>query len=130
MVEFQVVIADPKKGDSYQNHIEGHHANSLVGKRVGDEVDGIFVGLPGYKLLITGGSDIDGVPMKKNVPGSGRKKVTGKDGVGFRSNDNEVRVKKTVRGNTISKDINQLNMKILEYGPKTIEKAFEEGDEE
>lgn len=58
MVEFEVVISDPKNGKSYQTKVEGHHANSLIGKRINDEVDGIFVNLPGYKLRISGGSDL------------------------------------------------------------------------
>lgn len=126
MVEFQVVIADTKEGKSYQSKVEGHHANSLIGKKIGNEVDGIFVGLPGYKLEITGGSDLDGVPMKKNLPGPGRKKILGKGGIGFKSNPNNVKVKKTLRGNSISTNINQINMKIIQYGPKKIEEAFEE----
>ncbi|MFO7991697.1 MAG: 30S ribosomal protein S6e [Thermoplasmata archaeon] len=126
MVEFQVVIADTKEGKSYQRKVEGHHANSLIGKKIGNEVDGIFVGLPGFKLEITGGSDLDGVPMKKNLPGPGRKKILGKGGIGFRSNPKNVKVKKTLRGNSISTNINQINMKIIQYGPKKIEEAFEE----
>ncbi len=126
MVEFQVVIADTKEGKSYQSKVEGHHANSLIGKKIGNEVDGIFVSLPGYKLEITGGSDLDGVPMKKNLPGPGRKKILGKGGIGFKSNPNNVKVKKTLRGNSISTNINQINMKIIQYGPKKIEEAFEE----
>lgn len=126
MVEFEVVISNPKDGQSYQTTVEGHHANSLVGKKIGEEVDGIFVNLPGYKLKITGGCDIDGFPMKRNIPGPGRKRVTGKDGVGFRGLKDGKKVKKTVRGNTVSSEINQINMKIIEQGPKGIQETFEE----
>ena len=55
MVEFKVVISD--RAQSWQIKVDGHHANSLVGKKIGDEVDGIFVSLPGYKLQITGGRE-------------------------------------------------------------------------
>ncbi len=129
MVEFEVVISDPKNGKSYQTNVEGHHANSLIGKRINDEVDGIFVNLPGYKLKITGGSDFDGFPMKKNIPGPGRKKILGKGGAGFKNLKGGVRKKKTVRGNTISPDISQLNMKVIEHGPKSIKDIFEEEKE-
>lgn len=133
MAEFEVVISDPKEGMSYQTNVEGHHANSIIGKKIGDDVDGIFVGLPGYKLKITGGSDIDGFPLKKNIPGPGRKKVLGKGGVGFRGLKQGVKAKKTFRGNTISNEVTQLNMKVIEHGPKGIKELFEEeqqGDNE
>ena len=54
MAEFKVAVSDPKDGRSYSVEVRGHHANSLVGKRIGDAVDGIFVGLPGYQLKIKG----------------------------------------------------------------------------
>ncbi|MBS3816637.1 MAG: 30S ribosomal protein S6e [Candidatus Thermoplasmatota archaeon] len=130
MAEFEVVISDPKDGNSYQREVDGQHANRIIGKLIGDEVDGIFVGLPGYKLQITGGSDIDGFPMKNNIPGPGRKKVLGKGGVGFRSQGQGVRKKKTVRGNTVSDQLNQINLKVIEHGPKEIPKLFEEEEEE
>ena len=57
MVEFKAIINDVKTGKSYNVTVSGHHANSLIGKNVGEIIDGIFVGLPGYKLKITGGSD-------------------------------------------------------------------------
>lgn len=130
MAEFEVVISDPKDGNSYQKKVDGQHANRIIGKAIGDEVDGIFVGLPGYKLKITGGSDIDGFPMKKNIPGTVRKKVLGKDGVGFRSQKKGVKKKKTLRGNTVSDLLNQINMKVIDHGPKDIPKLFKEEEEE
>ncbi len=131
MVEFQVSIADPKEGKSFQTKVEGHHANSLIGKHINDEVDGIFVGLPGYKLRITGGSDSDGFPMKKGMIMPGRKRIIGKKGIGFKSNPKDVRVKKTLRGSRISSDITQINMKVIEHGPKRVADVFQkdEGEE-
>jgi len=130
MAEFEVVISDPKDGKSYQGKVDGQHANRLIGKKIGGEVDGIFVGLPGYKLKITGGSDLDGFPMKKNIPGPGRKKVLAKGGTGFRPKKEGVKKKKTFRGNTVSDDINQVNLKVIEHGPKNIPEllAEEEGE--
>ncbi len=130
MAEFEVVISDPKDGNSYQQEVDGQHANRIIGKTIGDEVDGIFIGLPGYKLQITGGSDIDGFPMKQNIPGTVRKKVLGKGGVGFRSQDNGVKKKKTLRGNTVSDMLNQINMKVIDHGPKEIPKLLEEEEGE
>ncbi len=130
MAEFEVVISNPKDGNSYQKKVDGQHANRLIGKQIGGDVDGIFVGLPGYKLQITGGSDIDGFSMKKNIPGTGRRKVLGKKGVGFKSQAKGVKKKKSMRGNTVSDQINQLNMKVIESGPKEIPELLEEEEGE
>ena len=126
MAEFKAVIADPKFGKSYKRDIAGHHANSLVGRKVGEEIDGLFVGLPGYKLQITGGSDKDGFPMRPDLPGPRRKRVLLAGGVGFHPQRHGMRKKKTVRGNTISPDTLQLNLKITIRGPKSIEDAWQE----
>src|SRR3989304_5267696 len=68
MAEFKAVIADPKSGKTYKRDVAGQFANALVGRKLGEEIDGLFVGLPGYKLVITGGSDKDGVPMRRGAP--------------------------------------------------------------
>ncbi len=130
MVEFKAIIADPRSGKSYPKEVSGHHANSLIGKKIGEEVDGIFVDLPGYKLVITGGSDSDGTPMRKDVPGSPRRPMLVTEGVGFHPKDKGVRKRRNVRGNTISPDIVQINMRIKQHGPKAIEDSLKakEGD--
>ena len=126
MVEFKAVIADPKSGKTYKRDITGQYANVLVGRKIGEEIDGLFVGLPGYKLQIAGGSDKDGFPMRHDLPGPRRRRVLLSGGVGFHPARSGVRKKKTVRGNTVSPDILQLNLKITQRGPKSIEDAFTE----
>ena len=129
MAEFKVVIADVKSGKTYNRDVSGQDANALIGKRIGDEIDGNFVGLPFYKLKITGGSDKSGIPMRQDLQGGRRKRVLLTEGVGFHPKDEGVREKKTVRGNTINPDIAQINMKIVKHGPKKIEDAFAEKKE-
>ncbi|MCX6652399.1 MAG: 30S ribosomal protein S6e [Methanomassiliicoccales archaeon] len=121
MVEFKAVINDVKNGKSYQVPVTGHHANSLIGKKIGDVVDGIFVGLPGYKLTITGGSDKDGFPMRKDLPGVKRRKLLLTRGIGFNSDEKGLRKRKSVRGNAISPETSQLNFKVSAPGSKPIE---------
>ena len=128
MAEFKVVLNDPQTGKSYQREIGGTKANSLIGKRIGEEIDGVFVDLPGYKLQITGGTDKDGFPMRKNLQGARRKKLLLKGGIGFHPKRKGERRRKMVRGNTISEEIVQINMKIVQYGPKPIEEAVKEGE--
>jgi small subunit ribosomal protein S6e len=124
MAEFKAVIADPKSGRTYKRDITGQFANALVGRRLGEEIDGLFAGLPGYKLMITGGSDKDGFPMRKDVPGPRKRRILLSGGVGFHPQRRGLRKKKMVRGNTISPDTLQLNLKITVRGPKSIEDAF------
>ena len=110
MAEFKVVIADVKTGKTYNRDVGGQNANALIGKKIGDEIDGNFVDLPFFKLKITGGSDKSGIPMRQDLHGSRRKRILLTEGVGFHPEDDGVRMKKTVRGNTINPDIIQINI--------------------
>ena len=129
MVEFKAVINDPKSGKSYQRTIAGNLANTLLGKRIGEEIDGLFVQLPGYKLVITGGSDKDGFPMRADLTGPRRRPVLVSGGVGFHPSRKGLRRRKSFRGSAISPDILQVNLKITQRGPKTIEDAWLEKSE-
>ena len=124
MVEFKVVVNDTKNGKSHQVQVNGHHANSLIGKKIGDEVDGIFVSLPGYKLQITGGTDKDGFTMRADLPGMGRRRLLLSEGKGLKAREDGMRKKKSVRGNTVNQDIVQINMKVVKYSSRPIEKLI------
>ena len=124
MVDFKAIINDVKTGKSYNVAVSGHHANSLIGKNIGEIVDGIFVGLPGYKLKITGGSDDTGVPMRGDMPGNKRRKLLMADGQSFHEKYPGQRKRVAVRGATISSSIVQINMAVAEYGPKSIEECL------
>jgi small subunit ribosomal protein S6e len=126
MVEFKVVVNDIQTGKSYNIPVSGHHANSLIGKKINDEVDGIFVSLPGYKLKITGGTDKDGFPMRHDIPGSSRRRLLLSKGVGFKPQVLGKRKKKSVRGNTINQEIVQVNMKVMKPGAKPIEEIIKD----
>jgi len=121
MVEFKIVVNDTKTGKSHNILVSGHHANSLIGKKVNDEVDGIFVSLPGYKLQITGGTDKNGFPMRKDLPGTTRRRLLLSEGLGFKPKDSGVRKKKSVRGNTINQEVVQINMKVVKHSSRSIE---------
>jgi len=130
MTEFKVVINDPKTGRSYNRTVGGNHANALIGKKIKDEVDGLMVGLQGFKLEITGGSDRDGTPMRRDLPGPRRKKILLSEGFGFHPKYGGERRRKTFRGNTVSQDTVQINMKIVSYGSGDVEKLLSGGEEE
>ncbi|MBN1390048.1 MAG: 30S ribosomal protein S6e [Candidatus Thermoplasmatota archaeon] len=130
MVEFKAVVADVKNGRTYQTMVSGQHANRLLGMKIGDEFDGLFVSLPGYKLKITGGSDKDGFPMRRDLPGQQRKKIVLSGGVGFHPLSDGQRRRKYVRGNSISADMVQINLKVTSFGPRPIEEQLKQGESE
>ena len=74
MAEFKVVVADPKSGRAFNVDASGGAAGALVGKKIGEEVDAGPLGLAGYKVRITGGSDRTGTPANSSLPGAGRRK--------------------------------------------------------
>ena len=134
MVEFKVVVNDVKSGKSYQVQVSGHHANSLLGKKIGEEVDGIFISLPGYKLQIAGGTDKNGFPMRKDFPGMTRRRLLLSKSLGFNAKEDGLRKKKSIHGNTIDQNIVQINMSVSKYSAKPIDQLIkvekEEGKEE
>ncbi len=88
-------------------------ASQLIGLKIGDTFDGALVGLPGYRLKIRGGSDNSGFPMLPSIPGPVKKKALLSGPPGFHPREKGERRRKTVRGNTISHDIVQINTVIV-----------------
>ncbi len=131
MVEFKVEVADPETGKTWPVEVEGQHANVLVRKRIGEEVDGMMLGLPGYTVQITGGTDQDGFPMRPEIPQATRKRILVSKSTGFRASEKGMRRKRTFRGNEVSPEITQVNCKIIDHGPKPVEDLLgEEAEEE
>jgi small subunit ribosomal protein S6e len=121
MVDFKVVVSDPRDGKSYQVTVSGQHANVLVRKKIGDEIDGMFLGLPGYKVKITGGSDKDGFPMRPEIASTARKRLLVASSTGYQPKDYPgKREKVSLRGGEISPEIAQINTKVVTPGPKPI----------
>jgi len=125
MVEFKVVVSDPKTGRAYNVDASGGAAGAFVGKKIGDEVDAGPLGLSGYKLKLTGGSDRTGTPANKSLPGAGRKKLlVAKGTTGFHPKMEGQRRRKTLRSKEITPDFVQVNAKITAYGDKALEEIF------
>jgi len=114
MAKFKVIVSDPEEGTSKTVELEDARAVPLIGKKIGDIIDGSVVGLLGFKVQITGGSDKDGFPMRPNVHGGVRRSVVLSGGVGFNPKNDGERRRKRVRGNIITDEIVQVNMKIVE----------------
>ena len=123
MANFKLTVSD-SKGRSLTKELKENDANPFVGLIIGNEIDAATVGLSG-KMKITGGSDKSGVPMRTDIHGGSRKYVLLSKGVGLSDAEKGQRVRKLVRGNTISEEIYQINCRYdgeikIEKAPETI----------
>ena len=142
---FKAVINDTNptsNGRAFGIEITGSNYNHFQGKRIGDSVDGMFIGegdksLSGYKLEITGGSDMTGRPMRPELDGVGIKPVLITSGIGYKGKRyvkkrgkvyrykyDGLRRRRNLRGNVISQDTRQINLKITEAGNRSLDAIF------
>ncbi len=126
MAKFKVIVSDPQTGTSKVLELEEARAAPFIGRRIGETMDGSIVDMPATKVQIKGGSDKDGVPMRPDVHGGVRRKVVLSGGVGFNPTKGGERKRKAVRGNIITDEIAQINMKIVEQPSKPKETKAEE----
>ena len=122
--------------------VGGNNLSQFLGKKIGDVVDGIFVGegeqtLAGYKLEITGGSDKTGTPMRSDLSGGNRQSILVTASTGFKGHNlvhkakkgekkrfrykpDGMRKRRYFRGNTITQDTRQINLKVVEAANKSL----------
>ncbi len=123
MANWKLVISEPETRKSFQLEVDQDKA-AFVGKKIGDEVSGDMIGLAGYSLKITGGTDKDGFPMHPSVEGMGKRKVLLSCKPCFHPKLKGQRKRKTVRGNVISDSIVQINVKVIKKGQKPLEELI------
>ncbi|MFH1587294.1 MAG: S6e family ribosomal protein [Candidatus Diapherotrites archaeon] len=112
-----IVISDPKTGKAYSKKIDSSAA--FANKRIGENVELGEIGLGGYEAKISGGSDKQGFPMKKDLKGAARQKIfVLKD----KKSGTKIRISK--RGNTVSEETSQLNLTVTKHGTKTLEELL------
>ncbi len=129
---FKINISDKGKALKVETDSE-----ALIGRKIGEKVLGkdISKELEGYELEITGTSDLSGFPGKKDVDGIALKRVLLTKGFGMHKKPKRegrkkvatpdgLRLKKTVRGNTISPSVVQINLKVLKQGAKKFEELL------
>jgi small subunit ribosomal protein S6e len=114
MAKFKVIVSDPLSGASKVVELEEARASPFIGRKVGETLDGAVVDLPAHKIQVTGGSDKDGVPMRSNVHGGVRRAIILTGGTGFKPERKGERRRKVVRGDIITDEIAQLNVKIVD----------------
>ena len=128
MADFQVIVGDDD-GATYSFEVDGQDANRFIGRSIGETVDGASVGLSGYELEITGGSDRAGRPMHGEVSGAETKTILSTGGVGFEPTVDGERKRITVRGAEVSEETRQINAKIASRGDQSVEELLGEGGE-
>lgn len=131
MAKFKVIVSDPEEGKSKVVELEESRATPLIGRRIGEIIDGSIVDLPGQKVQITGGSDKDGFPMRPSVHGGVRRRIILSGGTGYNPQHEGLRKRKTIRGNVVTDEIVQINLKIVEKTkkPKEAKKTKEKKEE-
>tara|TARA_B100000767_G_scaffold262841_1_gene275946 strand:+ start:747 stop:1229 length:483 start_codon:yes stop_codon:yes gene_type:complete len=142
---FVAVVNDTNpdnNGRSYNMSVSGNNLSQFLGKKIGDVVDGIFVGegeqtLAGYKLEITGGSDKTGTPMRSDLSGGNRQSILVTESTGFKGHSlvhktkggekkrfrykpDGMRKRRYFRGSTVTQDTRQINLKVIEAANKSL----------
>jgi len=129
MADFTVVVADPESGDTHQLDADGQDANRFIGRELGEEVDGSALGLDGYTLELTGGSDTAGRPMRDDVRGSSLQSLLLTGGTGYQPTRDGERKRVTVRGREVSENTRQINAKIVGRGSQSLDELLGGDDE-
>ena len=109
MAKFKLIISDPSTGKSTASEIEGARAQALIGRSLRETIDGSALGIAPGKLMISGGCDRNGIPMRADVHGGVKKYVVLSSGPGFRPRTHGERQRKLVRGRAITEVTYQIN---------------------
>jgi len=96
----------------------------FVGKKLGETVGLDGIGLTGFEARITGGSDKQGFPMSASLQGVSRRKVLTSDGLGFNASVKGEKKRVSIRGNTISNEIAQVNLVVTKEGTVAIDQVL------
>lgn len=120
----KIVFSDPKTGRTTQMQLDKDKEPMFLNHKINDVIDGAALGLSGYKLKITGGSDSSGFAMDRSITGSIKTKVLRRVAKSGKLKGQYKR--STVRGNTVTNDTELVNTIIVEYGDKPAAELFPE----
>jgi small subunit ribosomal protein S6e len=117
LAKFKLIVSDITTGKSTASEIEGARAQALIGRSLGEIIDGSPLGIAQSRLRITGGCDKNGIPMRADVHGGVKKYIVLSAGPGFKATRHGERRRKLVRGRTITDETYQINFAISKEGP-------------
>jgi len=112
LAKFKLIVSDAATGKSTASEIEGARAQALIGRSLGEIIDGSPLGIAQSRLRITGGCDKNGIPMRADVHGGVKKYIVLSAGPGFRPTRHGERRRKLVRGRTITDETFQINFTV------------------
>ncbi len=125
-----------KDGKTYYLEVETEY---FVDKSLGEKAEGkeFYPALEGYEFKITGASDKAGLPALEEVEGIALKRVLLGYGKGMHMRPKGLskkpnkkpaglRLRKTIRGKTISLAISQINLSVLKEGKTKLAEVFPE----
>ena len=130
---FKINISN-KEGKAYKLELE---SEGLIGKQLYEIIQGneLLPALEGYELEIRGATDKSGFMGHENVEGIGLSKILLPLGRGMHKrpkgdkkktpeHNRGLRLRKTVRGRTLSPEVIQINLKVIKEGPKPLNEIF------
>ncbi len=137
---FKINIGE-KSGKTWKVELD---SQEILEKKLNDIIQGEILSpeLKGYEFEITGASDKSGFTSIKEIEGIGIKKVLLKYGKGMNKKPRKegkkkignptpkgLKLRKSVRGNTISEAISQINLKVIKEGNKKLEEIYGKKEE-
>lgn len=123
MVEFKVVVSNAADGTSKTVTVADAQAQQLVGLKIGDTFSGEAFGFPGKDLVITGGSDKSGIPLRGDILGGAKRQILLSGKPGYHPDEDGARKRKLVRGSMITEDVVQINAAL-----KKVEEAVKKSE--
>ena len=129
MLKLDIAGIEKDKGKTF--HVEADE-KIFVSMKLGDVITGkdISKELNGYEFVLTGASDNAGFPALASLDVIGRKRLLLVYGKGMRQRKPRgLRLRKTVRGNTISADIAQINLRVKKQGEKPLSEIYAKKEE-
>jgi len=108
------IVVDKKTGKMENLVLEGSDATPLLGRKIGDIIEGSAIKRPGERLQITGGSDTSGLPMLSGIHGPAKRHILLKRGTGTRRAKKGELIRATIRGEQISEETSQVNLVKIE----------------
>ncbi|AWR99525.1 30S ribosomal protein S6e [Metallosphaera hakonensis] len=106
--EFEAIAYRTK---SFQISVDQNQLN-LIGSKIGDNFT-VSIGGTVLKLIINGGSDNTGFPMRPDVQGAAKRRILLAGPPGFIPSENGEKRRKVVRGNVVSPESVQINCLIV-----------------
>ncbi len=137
MAVFKFVIGE--NGSNYQLEKDQKDCQQVIGLKIGSKFSADFLGLDGYELRITGGTDKDGFPMNKSMEGVVKRRILATEGFGFSGwkkakkriiKISGLRKKKMMRGNTIDNSTVQVNCVVAKKGTKELSEIIPKKEKE